>query len=84
MIHQLMERLGIENVRRVAKAGDSVRDIEEGHNASCGLVIGVTSGADTAETLLAAGADIIAGVITDLPVPQKTLVPRIRSLPDLS
>jgi len=84
MIHQLMERLGIENVRRVAKVGDSVRDIEEGHNAGCGLVIGVTSGADTAETLLAAGADIIANVVTDLPVPQKKMVPRIRGLPDLS
>jgi phosphonatase-like hydrolase len=84
MIHQLMERLGIENVRRVAKVGDSVRDIEEGHNAGCGLVIGVTSGADTAEALLVAGADIIAAVVTDLPVPQKKNVPRIRGLPDLS
>jgi len=84
MIHNLMERLGIENVRRVAKVGDSVRDIEEGHNAGCGLVIGVTSGADTAEDLLAAGADIIADVITDLPVPQKQNVARIARLPDLS
>jgi len=84
MIHQLMERLGIENVRRVAKVGDSVRDIEEGHNAGCGLVIGVTSGADSAEDLLAAGADMIADVITDLPVPQKKNVPRIARLPDLS
>merc|ERR1712070_102880 len=84
MIHQLMERLGIENVRRVAKVGDSVRDIEEGHNAGCGLVIGVTSGADSAEDLLAAGADIIADVITDLPIPQKKNVSRISRLPDLS
>jgi len=84
MIHTLMERLGIENVRRVAKAGDSIRDIEEGHNAGCGLVIGVTSGADTAEDLLAAGADIIADVITDLPIPQKKNVSRISRLPDLS
>jgi phosphonatase-like hydrolase len=84
MIHNLMERLGIENVRRVAKAGDSVRDIEEGHNAGCGLVIGVASGADTAEDLMAAGADIIAQVITDIPVPTKQTVPRIARLPDLS
>merc|ERR1719487_804797 len=84
MIHRLMEQLGIENVRRVAKVGDSVRDIEEGHNAGCGLVIGVTSGADTAEDLLAAGADIIADVITDLPIPQKKNVSRISRLPDLS
>jgi len=84
MIHNLMERLGIENVRRVAKVGDSVRDIEEGHNAGCGLVIGVLSGADTAEDLLAAGADIIADVVTDLPVPSKKIAPRIARLPDLS
>merc|ERR1711977_408526 len=84
MIHNLMERLGIENVRRVAKVGDSVRDIEEGHNAGCGLVIGVLSGADSAEALLAAGADIIADVVTDLPVPSKKIAPRIARLPDLS
>merc|ERR1719203_2033729 len=30
MVHRLMERLGIESVRRVCKVGDSVRDIEEG------------------------------------------------------
>merc|ERR1712187_850698 len=64
MIHTLMQRLGIEDVRRVAKAGDSVRDVEEGRNAGCGLVIGVLSGADSAEELLKAGADIVAGNIT--------------------
>jgi phosphonatase-like hydrolase len=84
MIHHLMEQLGIENVRRVAKVGDSVRDIEEGHNAGCGLVIGVTSGADSAEDLLAAGADVIADVITNIPVPTKKITPRFARLPDLS
>tara|TARA_R110002050_G_scaffold46030_1_gene108503 strand:- start:137 stop:562 length:426 start_codon:yes stop_codon:yes gene_type:complete len=33
MIFRLMEDLGVMNVRRVAKAGDSVRDMEEGRNA---------------------------------------------------
>lgn len=88
MIHRLMERLRIESVRRVAKAGDSVRDIEEGHNAGCGLVIGVLSGADSAEALLGAGADIIIDKITDLPIPQKKIARRLpgglRGLPDLS
>lgn len=84
MIHHLMEQLGIENVRRVAKVGDSVRDIEEGHNAGCGLVIGVTSGADSAEDLLAAGADVICDVITNIPVPTKKITPRFARLPDLS
>merc|ERR1711981_1069923 len=69
MIHRLMERLKIENVRRVCKVGDSVRDIEEGRNAGCGLVVGVLSGADGYESLMAAGADIVVDCVTDLPVP---------------
>lgn len=69
MIHQLMEKLDIEDVRRVAKIGDSVRDIEEGKNAGCGLVIGVLSGADDAETLWAAGADVVVSNMCDLPLP---------------
>jgi len=69
MIHRLMERNNIMDVRRVCKVGDSVRDIEEGRNAGCGLVVGVLSGADDAESLLAAGADIVCDCVTDLPVP---------------
>jgi len=42
------------DVSRVAKVGDSTRDIEEGKNAGCGLVIGVLSGADTEAQLMAA------------------------------
>jgi len=68
MIHRLMERLHIDDVKRVAKAGDSVRDIEEGRNAGCGLVVGVLSGADSLEALLAAGADVVCNVVTDLPL----------------
>merc|ERR1712046_327569 len=71
MIHRLMERLKIEDVRRVAKVGDSARDMEEGRNAGCGLVVGVLSGADGAEELFAAGADVVANVVTDLPVPRQ-------------
>jgi phosphonatase-like hydrolase len=73
MIHQLMERMGVMDVRRVAKVGDSVRDVEEGVNAGCGLVIGVLSGADKAEDLLAAGAHIVAERVTDVPVPARAL-----------
>merc|ERR1719482_2515106 len=73
MIHTLMERLGIQNVRRVCKVGDSVRDIEEGRNAGCGLVVGVLSGADSAQDLMSAGADIVCNVVTDLPVPRRPL-----------
>jgi len=84
MIHRLMEELEICDTRRVCKIGDSVRDIEEGRNAGCGLVVGVLSGADTAEDMLAAGADIIAESVVDLPLPDyKTEVTSTR-LPDFS
>jgi len=83
MIHQLMEQLGVESTRAVCKVGDSVRDIEEGRNAGCGLVVGVLSGADDADSMLAAGADIIANCLTDLPLPSKVYGKGVR-LPDLS
>ena len=67
MIFKLVEDLGVEG--RVAKVGDTVRDIQEGENAGCGLVIGVLCGADSEVKLLAAGADIVVPVITDLAVP---------------
>lgn len=82
MIFQLMERCGIQSVKRVCKVGDSCRDMEMGRNAGCGLVVGVLSGADSAEELLQAGAHVIAGKVTDLPVPIRR-AKGIR-LPDLS
>jgi phosphonatase-like hydrolase len=44
MIHDLMRRFGITDAARVAKVGDTPTDLEEGTNAGCGLVIGVTNG----------------------------------------
>lgn len=84
MIHRLMERLKIENVKRVCKVGDSVRDIEEGRNAGCGLVVGVLSGADNYESLMAAGADVVCERVTDLPVPARAPTVSGLRLPDLS
>ena len=51
MIFRAMERLGVLDVRRVMKIGDSPSDLEEGTNAGCGEVIGVLSGAHDAESL---------------------------------
>src|SRR5262249_36291958 len=51
MIRHLMGRLGIRDARKVAKVGDTGVDLEEGANAGCGLVIGVTSGSFTGEQL---------------------------------
>ena len=44
MIHDLMRRFGITDAARVAKVGDTPTDLEEGTNAGCGLVTGVTNG----------------------------------------
>ncbi len=47
MIRELMRRLGVSEAMHVAKVGDTPADLEEGHNAGCGLVVGVTSGTHT-------------------------------------
>lgn len=84
MIYNLMEKTGVMNVKRVAKVGDSVRDIEEGRNAGCGLVVGVLSGADGFDELMAAGADLVCDYVTDLPVPQQRRAHSWTGLPDFS
>ena len=68
MVHHLMEQLDVYDVKTVAKAGDTERDIEEGLNAGCGQVIGVLSGADSREALVKVGAQTIAQNITCLPL----------------
>lgn len=67
MILVLMKRLGIESPTRVAKVGDTPSDLEEGTNAGCGLVVGVTSGTHTREQLE--------------PIPHTHLIASIRELP---
>jgi len=44
MIRALMARLSVADAARVAKVGDTPVDLEEGKNAGCGLVVGVTTG----------------------------------------
>ena len=51
MIYHAMEQLSVLDVHKVMKLGDSPVDLEEGYNAGCGEVIGVLSGAHTAESL---------------------------------
>ena len=65
MIHNLMERNSIYDVRNVAKAGDTINDMWEGRNAGVGLRIGVLSGAETRANLFP-HADVIVNKITDL------------------
>jgi phosphonatase-like hydrolase len=51
MIWELMKRLGIIDPARVAKVGDTPADLQEGSNAGCGLIIGVTEGTHSREQL---------------------------------
>ncbi len=44
MIEALMARLGIIDAARVAKVGDTPVDLQEGMQAGCGMVVGVTRG----------------------------------------
>jgi len=54
MILFAMQKLGISDANSVGKIGDSIVDIEEGLNAGCGLVAGITTGAQTAAQLRSA------------------------------
>ena len=67
MIRLLMERLRIQEPRRVAKVGDTKVDLEEGTNVGCGLVIGVTSGTFTREQLQAYPHTHILGSVAEVP-----------------
>ncbi|WP_221390335.1 HAD-IA family hydrolase [Dyadobacter sp. NIV53] len=52
MIRKIMQELNIASPENVAKVGDTEVDINEGINAGCKFVIGVTTGAFTREELL--------------------------------
>jgi phosphonatase-like hydrolase len=67
MIRLLMSRLAIKDPRTVAKVGDTRADLEEGTNAGCGLVIGVTSGSFTREQLLACPHTHILASVAEIP-----------------
>ena len=51
MIRTLMDRAGVVLPGQVMKVGDTTVDIEEGRQAACGLVIAVTTGANSREEL---------------------------------
>ena len=51
MILKAMQLTGIAEVTEVAKVGDTASDMQQGRSAGCRWVIGVTTGAYTAEEL---------------------------------
>lgn len=66
MILTAMQLTGITDPQAVAKVGDSAIDIEEGHNAGCGLVAGVLTGAQTHAQLATANPTYIFNSLTEL------------------
>ena len=51
MIQKMRTELGIENDAIIVKVGDTEVDVQEGFNAGCKYVIGITTGAYTREEL---------------------------------
>jgi len=51
MIARAMFMLGLKKADKIVKIGDSCTDIVEGHAAQCGMVIGITTGAQQREVL---------------------------------
>ncbi len=66
MILKAMKALEIKEASNVLKVGDSVIDIEEGKNASCGITVGVTTGAHTRKQLEMANPTYILNSLTEL------------------
>lgn len=60
-------RAGIDDVRRVAVAGDTASDITSGLRAGAAIAAGVLTGAHDAPTLRGAGATHVLDSITELP-----------------
>ena len=67
MIEHLRKQLGIAAAARVAKVGDTPADLEEGTNAGCGLVIGVTQGSHTREQLARCPHTHLIDSVADVP-----------------
>ncbi len=66
MILEAMRLAGVPDPKAVAKIGDSAIDLEEGHNAGCGLVAGVLTGAQTRAQLATANPTHIFENLTEL------------------
>ncbi|MGH8878336.1 MAG: HAD family hydrolase [Stackebrandtia sp.] len=67
MVLSAVLRLGIEDVRQVAVAGDSTNDIYSGLRAGASVVAGVTTGAHDGNALRKAGATHVLDDIGELP-----------------
>lgn len=60
-------RTRTSSVAAMVVVGDTESDAGSGRAAGAGLVVGVLTGSRSAETLTAAGADLVLGSVTELP-----------------
>ncbi|GAA5173399.1 phosphonatase-like hydrolase [Pseudonocardia eucalypti] len=67
MIVEAMRRTGVDNPANVLAAGDTVLDIRAGRAAGAAMVVGVLSGAQTAEELAGEHPTHILGSLAELP-----------------
>ncbi len=67
MILELMRRMQVGDPRRVAKVGDTPADLEEGRNAGCGLIVGVTQGTHHRRDLEVYPHTHLIDTISDIP-----------------
>jgi phosphonatase-like hydrolase len=67
MIRALSKRFGIGSPAKIAKVGDTPSDLQEGTNAGCGWVIGVTEGTHTRAQLFAYPHTHLIATVAQLP-----------------
>jgi phosphonatase-like hydrolase len=67
LIFRAMEQIGVTDVSSVAKVGDTPSDLQEGHAAGCGYVIGVTEGTHTRAQLEPYPHTHLIASVADLP-----------------
>jgi phosphonatase-like hydrolase len=67
MIHHLMKELAVADAANVVKVGDTPADLEEGTNAGCSRVVGVTKGSHTRAELAGYPHTDLIETVADLP-----------------
>ena len=67
MIFRAMEATGVTNVRHVLNLGDTVSDLQAGHNAGVAVSVGVLSGAHRHEQLAREPHTCLIDSVADLP-----------------
>jgi len=67
LVFRVMELTGVQNVKHVAKVGDTPSDLGEGTAAGCGWVIGVTQGTHTEAQLKTHPHTHLLDSVRDLP-----------------